>query len=433
MARTHSTRAVVSALVCAGSLLFALAPAAQERAATAHEPAQPVALALVDGTLQRGIVLGSVARERGLALRFHPDGAPAERELPLSEVLTLHGAPPQPSARVRVRLAGGDELRGELRAGDADGESFTLWSDVLGERRIPVDRLAVLEFLDRIPVGSRPRSVEARRSGFAVPADTASGEAVFRRAQRGFDMVVGEIHRFADDGVVFKVGAQPPALQRYDELSAIALREGSAPAIAADAWLLTRGGDHVGVGFLGATAHGFRVRLEDGAELELPSRAVCALTFLDPGRRFLSSLEPIAVDEHSYFAESGETQWPFARDRAVTGEFLAVGGLASGVGIGVHSRSRLTWRVPDGFTHFVAMVGLDDSVRDLAVRPDARIVVRVDDVVVLERDSLRGPAVPEALGRVAAPAGATLTLEVDFGAGLDLGDRVDWLAAAFVR
>lgn len=69
---------------------------------------------------------------------------------------------------------------------------------------------------------------------------------------------------------------------------------------------------------------------------------------------------------------------------------------------------------------------------ELPARGDVDIAVLVDGKPVVERSGVRGGA-PTELGTLPVRAGSRLTLRVDFGHGLDLGDRVDWLHAALVR
>ena len=70
--------------------------------------------------------------------------------------------------------------------------------------------------------------------------------------------------------------------------------------------LLTRSGDQVGVDLLELRDGEFRFRLEAGIEVVLPAAALSALTLLGDDRRFLSSLQPDAVAEASYFAEGDD-------------------------------------------------------------------------------------------------------------------------------
>jgi len=68
---------------------------------------------------------------------------------------------------------------------------------------------------------------------------------------------------------------------------------------------------------------------------------------------------------------------------------------------------------------------------DLEVRGDARVTVKRGDEVVFE-GQVRSGGEPLRVGPLPVVSRELLTLTVDFGRGLDLGDRVDWLGAVFL-
>jgi hypothetical protein len=390
-------------------------------ATTATAQDEPFAVSTVEGRTLRGR-LESAGPE---ALKVVPPADGRAVTVPLALVLGVHGRPPRPSGSVRVHLVGGDLLTGDLRAGDTGGETFVVRSGTLGDVAVAVDRLARITFVER--------AVGAGAQAFGIPVDTAGDEGLFRRAERGFDLVLGALHRFGDDAVLFAAeGRDEPRPVPYAELAAIALRDGFEREEPATAMLVTRTGDRVGVDFVGYDDGAFRFRLEGGREARVDAGEVSALTFFGPGRLFLSDLPLEAAVERSYFAEGDEPLHPHRRDRSVTGRFLVAGGRTFAKGLGVHSRSALAWRVPEGVRHFRTLVGVDDEVLDLEVRGVARVAVRLDDEVLFDGE-VRSGTQPHDLGRLAVRPGAVLTLEVDFGSGLDLGDRVDWLQAVFLK
>jgi hypothetical protein len=118
---------------------------------------------------------------------------------------------------------------------------------------------------------------------------------------------------------------------------------------------------------------------------------------------------------------------------ALADGFLVVGGRTYGKGIGVHSRCTLTYRVPPKMTRFHAKVAIDDEVKSLGVKGDVDVLVRVGEDVLFRHKGLRFGQGPKSLGTLKVRPGSLLTLEVNFGKGLFLGDRVDWLSAVFLR
>jgi len=353
-----------------------------------------------------------------------PDG---ERvQVPFDDVLALAGPPPTPAGAVRVLLVGGDELTGDLVGGDAAGETFRVRSGALGPVDVVVDRLRRIEFVARAEAAG-PRS-------FEVPEDARADEALFRPADRAFDVLLGALWRFGAEELWFAVGdADEPRAFPYAELSAVALRGGIPAAEPPEAWLLTRTGDRVGGALETLSDREVGFRLEGGTLVGVPLSGVSALVFRRAGVRFLSDLEPEEVVERSWFADADVPLWRYRRDRNVVGGPLVVGDRTFVKGLGVHARSVLRFRVPEDASAFHALVGIDDSVLQLGVRGIARIAVRLGDEDLVEPFEVRSGEAPTELARLPVEPGAVLTLEADFGPGLDLGDRVDWLQAAFLR
>jgi hypothetical protein len=374
---------------------------------------------LRDGSLAEGRFRGLDGARRALTL----DG----RQIALADVVSVSGpAPEEAEGGVVLHLVGGDVLRGEIVGGDDAGETVTLRSAVLGDVPVFIDRVSRLVFLDRVARG--------QKAEFAVPEDADEGEALFVPARRGFDLIVGAVHRFGPAGVLFEArGDDAPRLRPYEDLAGFALRDGEGPEEPMPWLLVTASGDRIGVDWVGGGEAEMAFVLESGAELRLPSIQVASLTPLGTGIRFVSDLDPVAVDERSSFGGGdGEVLRPFRRDRSVIDGALQAFDHGFGKGLGVHSRSVLTFAVPAGSSALVGIVALDDSVLGLPVRGIVDVRVRVGGATVFERIGLAAGAGPAVLGRLPVAAGQEVELVVDFGPGLDLGDRVDWLALAFV-
>jgi hypothetical protein len=216
-------------------------------------------------------------------------------------------------------------------------------------------------------------------------------------------------------------------------------------------WLLiTATGDRLRVELTEVTNTAMLFASEFGA-MSLRHTQVAALTRVAGERRFLSDIEPVRVvesgSESGVQAEAGGGGKPlftYRTDRTVTGGvlaedrssadgFLVVDGHTYGKGLGVHSRCVLTYRVPAGMGRFHAKVAIDDEVKSLGVKGDVDVRVCMGDAVLFEKKGLRRGQAPVSLGLLKVQAGALLSLEVDFGKGMFLGDRVDWLTAVFLR
>jgi hypothetical protein len=192
---------------------------------------------------------------------------------------------------------------------------------------------------------------------------------------------------------------------------------------------VTRTGDRLGVDVVGWRDQRLQVRLEDGATVDVPLADLGCLTLLGGGAVFLSSLAPVEVRES---AHDGDVLLPWQPDASVTGGPLVAGGRTHGRGLGVHSKSRLVFPVPEGAGAFLTRVAFDDEALRLPVRGivDARVLA--GDAVVFEAKGLAAGDAPRSSGLVPVRPGQRLTFEVDFAAGRDLGDRVDWLSPVFL-
>jgi hypothetical protein len=95
----------------------------------------------------------------------------------------------------------------------------------------------------------------------------------------------------------------------------------------------------------------------------------------------------------------------------------------------MHSRATLNYELPEGFSHLVATIGIDD-----AVRPRGSVVFRVitDGKPAYESKTLTGRDPAENI-RVDIRGARTLQLVVDFGEELDVGDQADWANIRLVK
>lgn len=197
-----------------------------------------------------------------------------------------------------------------------------------------------------------------------------------------------------------------------------------------------------------------------GREVKLPWREVVRLERATPGMIALADLEPTAVAHEAILTVAS----PWRRDRAFGGGPLRIGARSFERGLGVHARNALTYPVPEGVNAFAAWIGLDEGA-NAAPGPDGRVHPSADashdtanrakppaadasqapmhghgdcEFVVLvdgeERLRERMRASDEAKAIQIDLAGAReLTLVVEPGEDLDLGDHANWAEARLLR
>ncbi|QDU88738.1 NPCBM/NEW2 domain protein [Pirellulimonas nuda] len=188
---------------------------------------------------------------------------------------------------------------------------------------------------------------------------------------------------------------------------------------------------------------GFSVVTRCGEAFALKSGGVARLDFRAGNVAYLSDLTPLRVDVKTYFAIDSEASELAARlaeprwDRAYDGGPLRLLVDASdgfgkeqtfAKGVAARSRTTLVFARPEGFNHFAGLVGLDPSAPAIA---SALVSVSGDDEVLIEQALRSGePAVPL---RIDTQGFRQITIVIDFGENLDIGDRVVLADARFVR
>lgn len=368
-------------------------------------------VALRDGRVLPAANLGG----EGARVRITPlQGDPVE--VALAEVLALHGSAVEASRLPAAFLGGGEVVRGLVVGGDSGGDTLELQSAVFGRWTVRVDRLACLVF-----GGLEPSLLE-------LP--DGSEEVLFQKAALGFDRLVGSVHQFGEGGVRFQPdGQKEPRWYPARDIAGLRLRGAEPSKLDADAEVLTRSGDRLRVRLTGWQNGKLLLKLEDGRDWPLALKDLGCVQMLGGGAVFVSDLTPREVKEAS---PDSDVLLPWRRDRSVTGSALAAGGFAHARGLGVHSQSRLSFEVPVGAAAFCTRVALDDSALALPVRGAVEVRVMAGTATLFEAKDLVAGAPPRATGLLPVKPGQLLTLEVDYGKGRDLGDRVDWLMPVFL-
>ncbi len=150
--------------------------------------------------------------------------------------------------------------------------------------------------------------------------------------------------------------------------------------------------------------------------------------FLQPlgGRVVYLSDRPADDYRHVPFLE---LPWPYRNDRNVLGRRLRASGRTHLKGLGVHSRSRLTYLLGEPFDRFEAALALDDATEGGG---SVRCHVLVDGRRQFSSEPIRGGQRPVPV-RVDLTGTKRLELVVDFGERADQLDYANWLDARLVR
>jgi hypothetical protein len=331
--------------------------------------------------------------------------------------------PPALPAGPHLILTNGDYLPLATATVTLTGERLTFTHALLSRgapTRLPLSAVALVWLA--APDGSDPERFRRQLLARRRRRDTV--------LLRNGDALEGVLARFDNKGLLLEVGRKkvPVALARVavvalsSELAANLRPRGShASLLLGDGTrlLLKEVACEDGATLTGTTAF--------DAALQVPLTQVAALGYRQGKSVYLSDLKPIRYEFTPYLG----VRWPLVTDGSVAGRDLRLGGGVYDKGLGMHSASRVTYALPPGCKRFEVLVGLDDR---SGRRGSVRLHVLVDGK---ERDpgfkgELTWRTGPVRL-RLDVSGAKELALGVDFGAGGDVGDHVNWADARLVR
>jgi hypothetical protein len=396
-------------------------------------------------------------------------------------VVAATARPPEPvkAPIFVVSLADGKTVGGPLRelkaegsliVGDgaalASGDWLSVRRDKLKLPPLPPEQQLLLFNGDRIPcdgmrldgeslVFKHPDLADGKESRvplaalaafFLATPDNTDQPDTYRRtlakATRTRDQVVLR-NGDALEGVVNSLSAKTVAIEVDKKPVEVALDKVAAVALATDVMnTLKPKGAYVRVVL---TGNGTRLSLTSatctdgrtlegktafGSTLRVPLERVAALDVYQGRAVYLSDLKPSKFAFTPYLGDGGLV-WPLVADGSVANRDLRLGGSTYDKGIGLHSRSVVTYNLAGAYRRFECLVGLDD---EAGKEGSARVRVLADGKPLdlgpdLELTARTGP-----LSINVSVAGAKeLTLEVDFGTRGDVQGRVDWCDARLVK
>jgi len=339
-----------------------------------------------------------------------------------------------PRTVAEVELAGGDRVRGVVRAAGDDGLAVDLGG---AELVLDLDELRALVFRARVP----------REAAIDREPD-ADSDVLYFVAGRGLDRAEGLLEGFDAQGLVFEDSRVGKRSYTWDRVAAlfVAPLEASAAAAREDVPGAGAGAarplDPVVVGLVGGgrlsgrlrSLDALRVRLvrQGGAVLELPAELLTELALADGSFTFLSDLPVAKGGPLSPFGDELGFTWPHRIDRAVDGGPLRVGGKVEGRGIGVHAPSRLTWRLDGSFERLRFAVAVDDSGVGAERSGSVRFRVVGDGRELWQSGIVRGGQGLSSPPALSITGVRELVLEVDPDGDFVL-DRANWLRPVLVR
>ena len=162
---------------------------------------------------------------------------------------------------------------------------------------------------------------------------------------------------------------------------------------------------------------------EDGLDLSLDD--VLRITVHNGRQVWLEDLHPSAVVQTPYL----DRLMPYQVNQNLTGGPLLLSTGPVSKGIAVHSRCFLTYDIGGGYARFRTVVGFQQP-----EGKSGRVAIRVngDGRTLWENPDFKGDEKPVPLD-LPITGVSQLVLQVDYGKGQDVGDRVIWGEARLLK
>lgn len=347
--------------------------------------------------------------------------SPAQGATPAS-VRGRASSAPEPSdtphARpVRVFLRDGSEILGHLTSGDS--RTISIETAMLPRLTLPLTQVAAVRF-------TAMRQPEAEAAFDRAMTDKDISQDVLIIAGDGKAQVLrGVIESLEPAGGSFRWRERAIPIPT-DRAAGVVLAAATAGVSAKFPAACHLDDGSIWCGTISAgDRDSITLKLGIGESIRLPLRELREIRFVSDKVTFLSDLEPAKVE----FEPFGSTQWYWRRDRSVTNRPLRIAGQAFTRGIGVHSKTILTYTLDGRATRLAATIGIDDN-----ARPQGNVVFRViaDGKEVFSSGPVTGRDAPRPI-LVPLQNTRLLQLIVDFGEDLDLGDQANWCNVRVIR
>ena len=368
--------------------------------------------------------------ERGWKIAFR--SGKTTRSLSAGEIVKW-GSPREIEAGPQLLLVDGGRLAAEILAGDQ--RQLKIDSELFGTPNIPLELVAGIVFRPPVDLRRRDRLL-ARLSSAAsfledrgdeadasAPPEPLPRQNADRLILENGDELTGTMTSIDGAKLQFESEAGPVEIE-LDRVAAIKFN----PSLLST---VRPRGLHCLVGFsdssrlaaasLELDAGRARVSLAGSFELSSDAGAVVFLQSFGGQAIYLSDLKSESYRHVPYLKLS----WPYERDASVGGSRLRAGGRMYLKGIGMHSASRLTYRLDGSARRFAAEAAVDDETQG---RGSVVFRVFVDDREIYKSPPIRG-GMPPAPVSVDVQGGKRLSLIVDFGERGDELDHADWLDA----
>ena len=258
----------------------------------------------------------------------------------------------------------------------------------------------------------------------ALAAPSAELDRVFIKDTDGnVSSVAGLVDSLDATQLTIKVSGQNRHVPR-ERVVGIVVAQPAAADAPPRCELTFRDGSALGGQSLELTGGEAKLSLPGGGQVEFTWSTVSRVAIRSSRVAYLSDLKPIVEEQRPIVT----LPLPAQRDKSVSGKQLTLGNRNYEKGLGVHSRSVLTYAAEKKWDTLAATIGLDAAASG---KGDCEFVVLADGEPVFSR-RMRGSDPPTDI-QLSISGREQVTLIVEPGAGLDLADHANWCDVRFVR
>ena len=354
---------------------------------------------------------GSTSKSSATALTHTSDGLKVDRATQPGQPSEKPADAPAADEAADVFLAGQGRLRGKIVS--LSPQSLILRTTWDADVELPILHVRGIWFGKPAPAGTKAKFDERL-------VEPAGDDIVFVAApDNSAAEVAGQMQSLADDKLLLRYEGEDRPIKQDRLLGLVFAARAKLPSVEGAHQVFLLGAEQTIAGkWVGWTGDALEIQTPWQSSLRLPAEAVNQIRIRNGKIVYLPDLEPIEVEELGYFGRV----YSWRADQGFDGGPPVMNGKKPIRSLAMHSRCVLTYPLNGQFEKFVSIVGFDDSGQHRG-----RVACRIlgDGRELFSSPDLRATQDPVPV-EVALDGVQQLTIEVDFGADADIGDRVLW-------
>ena len=382
---------------------------------TLPTPGPPVTVSLIDGTVVEGR-WGGMDASRAIKIEAK-EGATRLGWDELARVIFSSGLGDPAVGDTVFHLADGGLLVGDLVG--SDGDALTGSTSLGKTTRLAFERLAGVELASR---DAFPAAF--KRFTESLADRLAARDVLVTRGKDQVKTVRGRLESLGPAEGMFALGKKTRTF-KTEKIFGIVFAAGAGRVGRFPVMVRLRDGGRISGTVATSTRDRLLLATSLGFTSEIRLNRIKEIVVRSPRLVYLTDL---AME-----GESGEgrlhAKWEVGIDRNVAGAALRMGGRHFDRGLGMHSKTEVSYSLGREYELFVVTVGLDD-----AVRPRGSVVFRIlgDNRVLFDSGLVMGTDTPRDI-HIDVNDVDQMVLVVDYGDGLDLSDYADWGDARLIK